>query len=194
MRSDAAAQNALVAAARDGDVAAFERLFHAHHVRIYNLMVFMVGDRTDAEDLTQATFVRAWERLGRLRSAEAFTVWLHQLARNIARDHLRSRRTEQQRTSDNWEQGGAIEKADLSADGQPEAAVAKHETSQTIHAAVRSLPEHQREAILLHHFQDLPVEAVAEIMGVRPGTVLSRLARGREALRRKLGPLIEPGA
>jgi len=181
-----------VAAARDGDASAFERLFEAHHVKIYNLMVHMVGDRTEAEDLTQAVFVRAWERLGRLHSVEAFTVWLHQLARNIARDHLRSRRSREQQISENWEDGGATEIVDPSPDGRPEAAVSRRETSEAIHAAVGSLPEHQREAIVLHHFEGIPVADAAKIVGVRPGTILSRLARGREALRRKLGHLVEP--
>jgi RNA polymerase sigma-70 factor (ECF subfamily) len=194
MHEDLAAHNALVAAARDGDVAAFRQLFEAHHVKIYNLMVHMVGDPTEAEDLTQTVFVRTWERLGRLRSAEAFTVWLHQLARNIARDHLRSRRRRQQEISDGWEDSGAAERPDPDPDRQPDVAVSRQETSEAVHAAVQSLPEHQREAIVLHHFEGIPVADVAKILGVRPGTVLSRLARGREALRRKLAPLVEPVA
>ncbi|MGD8239350.1 MAG: sigma-70 family RNA polymerase sigma factor [Armatimonadota bacterium] len=192
MQRDLAAQNALVAAARDGDVGAFERLFRAHHVRIYNLMVHMVGDRTEAEDLTQSVFLRAWEHLERLRSTEAFTVWLHQLARNIARDHLRSRRSRAQHTTDDWDEARAAQVVDPSAEAQPEATVSRQATSEAVHAAVQSLPEHQREAIVLHHFEGMPVTDVAQVMGVQPGTVLSRLARGRDALRRKLAPLVEP--
>ncbi len=194
MRSDLAAHNALVAAARDGDVGAFERLFETHHVKIYSLMVHMVSDQTEAEDLTQSTFVRAWERLERLRSVEAFTVWLHQLARNIARDHLRSRQSREQRTTENLEESGVTEQADVVTERQPEAAATRQETSAAIHAAVERLPEHQRDAIVMHHFEGIAVAEVAEIMGVRPGTVLSRLARGRDALRRKLTPLMEPVA
>ena len=191
MRSDPGTQNGLVAAAREGDVAAFERLFRAHHVSIYNLMVHMVGDRAEAEDLTQATFVRAWEQLSRLRSVEAFTVWLRHLGRNLALDHLRRRAVRQQRSSDEQQEASGREPIDVSANSQPEAVVARQERSAAVHAAVQSLPEHQRETIVLHHFEGLPVAEVARILGVRPGTVLSRLARGREALRHKLASLVE---
>lgn len=181
---------ALAAAARDGDVAAFERLFQMHHVAIYNYLAYAVSDSQIAEDLTQQVFIRAWESLPRLKAPEAFVSWLYRIARNLARDHLRSRRAPDLSLDDSHEGVLALQITNGRPEHDPATAVLASEESQLLRRAVAALPEHQREAVVLHHIQGMPVEDVAKALGVPLGTVLSRLARAREALARKLRPVL----
>jgi len=171
---------AVVARAKAGDVQAFETLFRDHHVRVHNLAYSILGDRTEAEDVTQRAFVKAWEELPRLREVAAFAGWLNRIAANLARDVARSRAARKvpanhsEPTGDKADQGLLAEERDAQ-----------------VHRAIGSLPEHQREVVIMYHLQGVPVQEVAEQLGIAQGTVLSRLARGREALRRKLAPYVE---
>ena len=189
---DTARRNSLVLAARDGDQRAFEKLFIETQSRIYNFIAHLMGDERHAEDLTQATFIRAWETLAQLRSPEAFIVWLHRIARNTVRDHVRSvgsgRPVEVSR-----DRAGesVIDPEDTRRNGSPERALLLDERDQALRSAILELPEHHREVVALHHLDSMPVQDVAEILGVPVGTVLSRLARARGALHEKLRWLVE---
>ncbi len=93
--NDSATQNAnevdLVRLAASGDVGAFEALYRANVGRVHALCLRMVGDRTEAEELTQDVFVRAWERLGSFRRESGFATWLQRVAVNVVLDALRKR-------------------------------------------------------------------------------------------------------
>lgn len=178
----------LVVRAQKGDHKAFEQLFRDHHVRVYNLVTYTVGDRTRAEDVTQQAFVRAWEELPRLREPQAFAGWLGRIARNLAWDHVRSPASREQ-TGGAADTESAPEPA--SPEPGPEGPVVEQERDEQVHAAVASLSEHQREVVVMHHLEGTPVQEVAQKLGLPQGTVLSRLARAREALRRKLAPYVE---
>jgi len=188
---DAARRNALVRAAARGDRAAFEVLFREFLPRIYNFIAHTVADRAEAEDLAQRTFIKAWESLPRLKRPEAFTVWLHQIARNLLRDVAR-----QPRAPLVQRQGSSMEEGELSvpearADGLPERAAIGRERDGAIQRAIASLPAHHSEVVVLHHLNGMPVEDIADVLGVPVGTVLSRLARARESIRRQLHWMVE---
>jgi RNA polymerase sigma factor (sigma-70 family) len=178
---------AVVARAQAGEAQAFERLFRDHHVRVYNLVYHVLRDRAEAEDVTQRAFVRAWEELPRLRDAGAFPSWLNRIAVNLARDAARSPAA---RTASGEDPEPVLERA---ADGSaaPSDDLLAQERDAEVHRAIGSLPDHQREVVVMHHLQGTPVQEVAQQLGLALGTVLSRLARGREALRRKLAPYVE---
>jgi RNA polymerase sigma-70 factor (ECF subfamily) len=173
----------LVGAAQEGSRWAFEQLFRAHEKRIYSLALHMVGDPSIAEDLTQDTFVRAWENLGRLRHEQAFGGWLRRIALNLIWDHIRTRKPED-------------ELDDEAAERLPEGGRTAHEElerqrmARKVQAAVMSLPEHQRVVLAMFYWEDLPVNDIAATLSIARGTVISRLARGRDTLRRKLGPAV----
>jgi len=176
------AQSETVTAAARGDQRAFESLFRAHQGAIYSLVMHFVRDRELASDLTQDVFVRAWERLPGLRDPAAFSGWLRSLAMNIVRDHFRRAR-----------EAEALDEADAVADGNPGPAelVSDRGRDQAVRRAVLALPEHQRLAVVMYHLEGRPVNEVAKVLGVPKNTVVSRLARGREALRRSLGSHLE---
>jgi len=189
--SDTARRNSLVLAARDGDQDAYERLFAAMQSRIYNFIAHLMGDERQAEDLTQSTFIRAWETLPKLRKPEAFTVWLHRIARNIVRDHIRGRGHRLAEISRDQAGDSAIDPEDTRRNGNPERALLGNEKHQALRAAIVALPDHHREVVVLHHLNSMRVEEVADVLGVPVGTVLSRLARARGTLHQKLRWMVE---
>ena len=178
----------LVQQAQGGSLQAFEQLFRAHEQRIYSLALHMVGDAAAAEDLTQDTFVRAWENLSRLRHEAAFAGWLRRIALNLAWDSLRRRQGTEQvndEEAESWPDPQAV---------SPAHAAGEAGLAQKVQAAVLALPEHQRVVVAMFYWEDMPVNDIAHTLGIARGTVISRLARGREALRRRLGPTLEASA
>jgi RNA polymerase sigma-70 factor (ECF subfamily) len=188
----------LVAKAKKGDWSAFEQLFWRYHEKVYTFVWHFLQSRELAEDVTQDTFIKAWESLHSLKSNDAFQAWLHQIARRLCLDALRKRAWEtavseftvpaDQQTSEDGE--GEIEPflAGVESAGSldPEETVIDNERKRAVHEAIAQLSPPLREVVVLHYLEGLSVDEVAKILGIPVGTVLSRLARAREALRRTL--------
>lgn len=184
----------LVERARAGDVDAFGELYQRTHRRIYQYIRQMVPTPEDAEDLMQEVYLRAWSGLKGLHANEAFWVWLHRIARNAVLDSRKRKQLDTvslESTYTDDEDGGTepVEVADWS--DNPERIVLSEAMQETIRQAVRSLPENHREVVTMYHLEDMEISEIAQVLGVPKNTVLSRLARAREALRRKLGYLVD---
>jgi len=171
----------LVRRAVGGDPSAFARLMERHERRVYNLCLRLVGDVDDASDATQEAFLTAYRRLSSYRGEAAFTTWLHRVAVNASYDLLRKRGRAPVLASSR--DGPAEEERGAPAPDHAE------ETTDAIDVqrALLAIPEEFRAALVLHDAQDVPVQQVADILGVPVGTVKSRLHRGRVALARALG-------
>jgi RNA polymerase sigma-70 factor (ECF subfamily) len=173
-----------VARSRDGDMAAFERLYHATRPRLHHAVLHMVGSAEEAREIVQKAFVKAWERLPDLQEDAAFAGWLRRIAVNLVRDFWRARKPEDEIVED--DQDGALvdETPDPSeiVDGLIEA--------ERLRAAVLELPQIFREAVVLHYLDGSPVDEVARALEVPRGTILSRLSRARTRLRTRLA---QPG-
>lgn len=180
---------ALVEEAKRGDQRAFAVLYRRHQKPVYSLIRHLTGDEEVAADLTQDTFVRAWHALPRLRATQAFAGWLRIIATNLVRDKSRRRRPESTITENTSENGPEFDVADEGPHLHDQYATRMQQ--QRIREAVLRLPEPQRAVIVMHHLEDIPVAEIAASLSIPLGTVLSRLARGREALRRRLGPYVE---
>jgi RNA polymerase sigma-70 factor (ECF subfamily) len=183
------AEAALVQQAREGDTQAFSALYARHQRAIYSLIRHLTADQEAAADLTQETFVKAWHALPRLRTDVAFGGWLRIIATNLVRDRGRRARPEVLMTDTGTEDSEGPEAVDETPGMDEQFALSEHQ--QVIREAVARLPEPQRLVVIMHHFEDKPVAEIARELGLPLGTVLSRLARGREALRRRLGACIE---
>ncbi len=182
----------LVLRAREGDVEAFGELFRATHRRIYNFVLSMVSNADDAADLTQKAYVRAWASLKTLRADGAFLVWLHQIALNVVRDsrkRIERPMVSLDATPEDGDASPALEIPDWSL--EPGQVVLSEDTQAFVRRAVQRLPEIHRTVVAMHHLEGMEVTAIAEVLGISPGTVLSRLARAREALRKALDPLVK---
>jgi RNA polymerase sigma-70 factor (ECF subfamily) len=168
----------LVRRAVDGDRSAFAQLMERHERRIYNLCLRMVGDLDDASDATQDAFLTAYRRLSSFRGEAAFTTWLHRVAVNASYDLLRKRGRAPVLSNDPPAEEERVAPAPDHAD----------ETTDAIEVqrALLAIPEEFRAPLILHDAQDVPVQQVADILGVPVGTVKSRLHRGRIALARAL--------
>jgi RNA polymerase sigma-70 factor (ECF subfamily) len=140
----------------------------------------MLGDAAEAEDVAQEAFLRAWKQAPKWREGVArFDTWLHRVALNLCYDRLRRRR--ELPTADPPEQadpGFAPDRGLLAAD-----------VSRRVGEALQGLPERQREAIVLCHYQELGNIQAAEIMGVSVEALESLLARGRRSLRAALADM-----
>jgi RNA polymerase sigma-70 factor (ECF subfamily) len=169
---------ALLAQAGQGDRLAAGALVVRHTDKIFAASYRMLGSRAAAEDVTQETFLRLWKNAGRWRPESArLETWLFKVAMNLCIDNLRKRRREAPEEA-------APERADPAprADG----ALAAAERRREVEAAIAALPERQRMAITLNHYEELSNSETAEILGVSVEAVESLLARGRRALRDSL--------
>ena len=176
-------ETALVVRSRGGDTRAFDQLMEAYQDRIYHLAYRITGNHADAQDAAQDAFVKAYRSLGAFRAHAAFSTWLHRIAVNAAVDIVRRRVP---RVSDPPEVAASA--ADPLADGAE-----RIEVQQRIHRALAALPVEQRMIVVLRDIQGWAYEEIAKIVQVPIGTVRSRLARGREALRLALADLAPVG-
>jgi RNA polymerase sigma-70 factor (ECF subfamily) len=160
-----------------GDGPACAALVDRHLARILGLAGRMLGSRADAEEVAQEVFLRVWQQAGRWRAGEArFSTWLHRVAVNLCQDRLRRRR------ETSLEAAGDPP----SADPPPEAALQRDAVAARVGEALRQLPERQRTAILLSHYQELGNVEAAAILGISVEALESLLARGRRRLKELL--------
>jgi RNA polymerase sigma-70 factor (ECF subfamily) len=179
--------------AKSGDLDAFNTLVDQHQRLVYNLCLRMIGQSHAAEDAAQEAFLSAWRNIGGFRGT-SFRAWLMRIAANACTDELR-RRGRRPATSLDAPGPGETEPPDLPDRGEgPEAAALRHERQRTLQAALLRLPGDQRLAVVMCDIQGCAYEEIAEAMHTSIGTVKSRIARGREKLRRELTALGEhPG-
>ncbi|MBP8952100.1 MAG: sigma-70 family RNA polymerase sigma factor [Armatimonadetes bacterium] len=171
----------LVRRAKQGDENAFGSLFRQYQDTMYRLALHFTGSADAAADVTQETFVKAWEKLPGLRNDRAFGGWLRSILLNFARDALRSAPPETRIEDDPRGAEGVADDGARTAED-----VAQRDSDAAVRRAVMSLPEHQRTVVLMHHLEGMSVEEIMDALGLKKGTVISRLARGRDLLKRKL--------
>lgn len=189
----------LVERVRQGETAAYDRLFDRHYQRVYNFALRLVGDRDQAEDIAQTAFIRAYESLGHLLDGQAFLKYLYRIVINQVRDRARQRQRKPligfldllSKRSAPEDPPEPVEFADRSLD--PERLTAQKAKSEALTEAIARLPLEFREPLVLHHLQEMDLKEIAELTGVAEGTVKSRLGRARQRLRETMRPWVEIG-
>lgn len=175
----------LVATARTGDLEAFNRLVERHQRVVYAVCFRLLRDPQLAEDVTQDTFVRAYQSLARFQG-DQFRSWLLRIATNRSFDVLRYRRRRQAESLDAQLIEEEPQWASEAPSDDPEEFSARRELSRRLDEALGRLPPEQRLVVLLHDVQGYPYEEIALITSASLGTVKSRLSRGRARLRDEL--------
>jgi RNA polymerase sigma-70 factor (ECF subfamily) len=170
----------LIAKARRGDVDAYNLLVSRWEKRIYNYLLKLVGDREDALDLCQDTFLKAYQNLGRLDDADRFAPWLFRIAHNEAYSLLRKPRPVPG-------EPGRFEPA------APGGRLFPMELTLAVNAALGRLSADQREAVLLKIYQGFKFEEMAEVLGCPVSTVKSRLYTALDLLKDVLAPVKDAG-
>jgi RNA polymerase sigma-70 factor (ECF subfamily) len=170
----------LVERHRCGDLQAFDEVYARFGEMVYNLAARLSGSRDDAADLTQEIFLRIYRHLGSFGGRSTLKTWVFRIAVNHCRDRLSRHVPPMQSIDDGLEEGG-VAIADP-ARGPEELAVAADQ-GRRVARGLACLPQVFREAVVLRDLEGLSYEEIAEVLGVRVGTVRSRIARGREHLR-----------
>jgi RNA polymerase sigma-70 factor (ECF subfamily) len=170
----------LVERHRCGDLQAFDEVYARFGEMVYNLAVRLAGNRDEAADLTQEIFLRVYRHLASFGGRSTLKTWVFRIAVNHCRDRLSRRLPAMQSIDDGFEEGGVVI-ADP-ARGPEELAVAA-DAGRRVSAGLGRLPPVFREAVVLRDLEGLSYEDIAEVLGVRVGTVRSRIARGRDQLR-----------
>lgn len=173
--------------AAQGDASAFEELVVRYQGQVFNLCLRMTSNAEDAADLTQEAFVKVWKSLDTFQFDAAFSTWLYRLASNCCLDFLRSRKRRPTVSLTMETEEEDEQTVDVSDDAPtPEEAAISKEEREELRLAMQSLDAEQRQILTLRVVNDLSYSDIARVLGLREGTVKSRLSRARESLRKKL--------
>jgi len=179
-----------VEAARRGDRRAFGRLVDAYQQPVYAIAFGIVRERDEAWDVAQEAFVKAYRNLARFEGQAAFYTWIYRIAYNVSIDHLRDRTRSR---ALHREPETVHERAVGVGPEHPEAVRTRRELADVLHAAMAQLSEEHRAIIVLREVEGLSYDEMAEVLGIRKGTVMSRLFHARQKLQELLRPYVETG-
>ena len=175
----------LIRATLSGDQGAFAILVGRYQKRIFRLALAIVRDEAEADAITQDTFVKAYTSLPSFEGRSGLETWLTRIAINKSRDQLRSRRW--RFLSLSGPAGDDETAIDLPDDGpDAERLVLSGEISQAIDRAMAALSAQQKTIFQLRHYEDLPLEEIARLLNLRPGTVRAHLFRAIQKIRSEL--------
>ena len=166
-----------------GDVNAFEDLVTEYEKNVYSLTLRMTGNAEDAADMTQETFIKAYNSLSAFRGDSKFSVWLYRIATNVCLDFLRSRSRKPTVSLSMEDDDGEEVELDIADDSQsPERLLERGLTRDAVRRGLKALSAEYRQILLLREIQGLSYEEIGEAMGLEAGTVKSRIFRARKKL------------
>ncbi|MEI8342547.1 MAG: sigma-70 family RNA polymerase sigma factor [Verrucomicrobiota bacterium] len=168
-----------------GDAVAFEQLVETHQGRVVGTIAKMLGDDTDSEDIAQQVFIRVWNSASRYQPTAKFTTWLFKITRNLVFNELRRRKRHPATALEHETEEHHFQAPDHNAKA-PDVSLLDGEMQEAIQAAIDSLPELQRMAIVLRRYEDMPYEEIADVLKISVPAVKSIFFRARTDLGEKL--------
>lgn len=187
-----AAERELLERIKGGDMSAYDGLVRQHSAKMYTVAYGLLSDRMDAEEVVQDAFVRAFRALGKFRGDASFGTWLTRIVVNLSRNRYQWNRrrgaevnvslsaVKPGREQDSVNEDAAIPDESAS----PDKIISGVELEGVIAKGMSRLPEKLRETMILRHVEEMSYDDIAETLDCKIGTVKSRLARGREILRK----------
>jgi len=186
---DTASDADLLAAARDGDRAALEKLLERHQAQVYRFSMKMCREPEDAQDVLQETLLAMARGVREFRGASSISTWLYTVARSFC--IKKRRRSKFAPEGPSLDAAGSSEAAALADPARsPDEALASKQIEQALERAIRALDPKYREALLLRDVEGLTAPEVAEVLGITVQAVKSRLHRARIAVRDNLAPVL----
>ena len=182
----------LVERVQQGDKTAFDVLVVRYQHKVIKLIMRYVRDQAEALDVAQEAFLKAYRALPRFRGDSAFYTWLYRISINTAKNHLVAARRRpldydlDLQDPDQYEMHGRLKTVDT-----PEGNLLSEEIRETVNRAIEGLPEDLRTAIMLRELEGMSYEEIATAMECPVGTVRSRIFRAREAIDKRLRPLLD---
>lgn len=170
----------LVVRSKDGDLQAFNFIVQRYQSQVLNLSARIIGDRGRAEDVTQETFISAYQAIGRFRGG-SLRAWLMRIAANASRDSLRGSRRRPEQSLDESLESASFQP--VSAEPSPEEHAERSELNAELQKAILALSDDQRAVLVLIDVQGFSYEETTESVGASIGTVKSRLNRARRRVR-----------
>lgn len=182
-----ASDEQLMSQVQGGDRHAFTLVMERYQDRIMNYLTRLTGDRARAEDMAQEAFIKLFTHAHRYNHDGKLAAYLYKIATNVTLSYLRR---EQRRHL----LGVVLFAGENGGDPEcPQSEAINGQRHRLLAQAIEKLPVRYRVPLVLHELEGLSYEAVAEVTGVRTGTVKSRISRGRDTLRKRLLPLVQGG-
>lgn len=182
----------LVERVQQGDKMAFDLLVAKYQRKLFRLILRLVTNQTEAEDVVQETFIKAYRALNQFRGDSAFYTWLYRIGVNTAKNFLDNQGRRVPASTDTraeqmefYEEGENLRDIDT-----PESMLASKQIALTVNIAMDELPEDLRMALSLREIEGLSYDEIATVMDCPIGTVRSRIFRARESIAAKLRPLL----
>jgi RNA polymerase sigma-70 factor (ECF subfamily) len=176
---------------KSGDESAYEELVNLYASKAYQISFGLISNRLDSEEVVQDAFIKVHSNLEKFRGDSSFSTWLYRIITNLSRNkyHWNRRRGRDVNVSisDRGPYADDI-KGDMEIpdnDLKPDVLLERMETESTLIEAIKKLPEKLREIVILRHLEEMTYAEMADLLGCELGTIKSRLARAREALKIK---------
>ena len=171
-------RNSLAVRLKGGRREAADELVDKYYEQIYHYMRRLGHSIAVSEDLTQESFLHAWQHSGQLRNDASLNSWLYHIASNVSKLYWRRRRGQQSASVDGF---------DVADERGNREGIGDFEQLERLKEAIGRLPRQHREAVILHYMQHLTISEAAEAVGIREGTFKSRLNRALKNLRKQIG-------
>ena len=191
-KAEAAVDLELVKRVQSGDKKAFGLLVERYQNRILHILTPFLKSRTDAEDVAQDTFIRAYRALPKFKCDSAFYTWLYRIAINTAKNYLTAKKVRP--PSSDVDMGDVSESAfdiKLRDDESPDQLLHRDEIETAVYATMAELPDEQRTALMLREIDGMSYEDIAITTESPVGTVRSRIFRAREAIEKVIHPMLD---
>ena len=177
-------ESTLIQRAMGGDAASFNTLMEAHERRMYAVALRMCGNHEDAQDCLQEAMLRIYRAISGFKAQSSFSTWVYRITMNACLDELRKRKSRPNTSLD-----GLLDTGWSPVDGgeSPEGHAMRREMRRMLQRYIGELPEDMRAAVVLRDVEGYSYEEIAGILEANVGTIKSRISRGRERLREKIG-------
>lgn len=169
----------------EGDHDAFKRLVEIHQHAVVGTVAKMLGNSSDAEDISQQVFVRVWKSASRYQPNAKFTTWLFTITRNLVFNEIRRRQRKPVVSLDEREEEHHVPTT-VDTGMRPDESSLHDELAAAVDAAIQQLPEKQRMAVVLRRYDEMPYEEIGEILNLSLSAVKSLLFRARAQLKENL--------
>lgn len=178
---------ALIRQALEGRPEAFRRIVENNQAAVFNLSLRLLGDRQEAEDVVQETFLRLYRHLADFKEGHKLSNWLYTIALNLSRNRLRRRKVLRFFSLEAWTRPDEEAPEVAAVEPGVEDGLAASEGSEALEKMIRVLPDSLREPFLLRYMQEMPDEEIAGVLGVSLGNVRVRIHRAKAKLWEKFG-------
>ena len=181
----------LVSRLKSGDDSAFDELVSRYASKAYQISFGLLNNSSDAEEVVQDAFMKVYANIEKFRGDSSFSTWFYRIVTNLSRNkyHWHRRRGRDENISlsnDSYDDNSVQMDMEIpDSNFEPDRLLERIETETTLLNAIKKLPEKLREVILLRHIEEMSYSEMAELLGCELGTIKSRLARAREALKVK---------